>query len=209
MLNPVEALRQDGIYMEPHFMRTHRLCRQRFEADLQATDDTGKCKSVTDFADLGGEPRLLRWLSDYWNAPPVATTIAARRFLPSSINGYGAFQWHIDCTRPQVKAMLLLTDVGENDQRMDYIPGTHRENWSLRDYNTTRFTEEQARSYGEPLACIGPAGTLVLFDTNGLHRGNRTLGAIRDTITIYFEPRRSTWTIWPFWKRSGSRPSGK
>ena len=82
--------------------------------------------------------------------------------------------------------MLLLTDVADDGQRMDYIRGTHGHRRSWGDYSETRFTDEDALSLGEVLKCAGPAGTVVIFDTNGLLGGNRNLSSTRDTITANF-----------------------
>ena len=74
--------------------------------------------------------------------------------------------------------MVLMTDVGPDDQHMTYIKGTHRRvhppGKSLRNW-TDREVEPFAGF--EHLDCVGKAGTVVLFDANGLHRGMRKLGA--------------------------------
>jgi len=76
----------------------------------------------------------------------------------------------------------LLTDVTSEGQRMSYIPGSHKLKHHFTRYEDTRLTESQARGYGEVVECVGPAGTVVLFDANGIHRGNRNRGPRRDVV---------------------------
>jgi hypothetical protein len=33
-----------------------------------------------------------------------------------------------------------------------------------------------------PVECAGPAGSVILFDSNGIHRGNRNLGPRREVV---------------------------
>ena len=56
---------------------------------------------------------------------------------------------------------------------MKHPPGT---------YEDSRFNESQARKFGEVVECAAPVGSVVIFDANGLHRGNRNLGPIRDVL---------------------------
>jgi hypothetical protein len=47
-------------------------------------------------------------------------------------------------------------------------------------YSDNIHNNEAAVIYGQPIRCCGLAGSVVLFDTNGLHRGNRNSGPRRD-----------------------------
>ena len=42
---------------------------------------------------------------------------------------------------------------------------------------------------------VGPAGTVLVFDSNGIHRGNRTLGATRDTLFSCYCPGSTNWPV--------------
>jgi len=86
--------------------------------------------------------------------------------------------------------MWLLTDVPEGGQRMSYVLGSHRQRRHFSSYRETRFSDEQARRCGPVLECAGPAGTVFLFDTNGIHRGNRNRGPLRDTVTGQYSAGR-------------------
>ena len=41
--------------------------------------------------------------------------------------------------------------------------------------------------------CLGKAGTVFIFDANGFHRGNRSLGATRDSLINQYTTGRYIW----------------
>lgn len=95
--------------------------------------------------------------------------------------------FHFDNWRPICKAFLYLTDVSEANAPFVYMLGTHRAaSWRLRheiDWETYGptgphgylFPREvealQSRYAWEERICTGTAGTLILADFRGLHRG--------------------------------------
>ena len=91
--------------------------------------------------------------------------------------------------------MVLLTDTPVDGQRMDYIAGSHRVWHHFTNHRHARFTEQEALSYGKPIHCIGPAGTVVMFDANGIHRGNRNLGPRRDQYTFNYTAGRALFPL--------------
>ena len=102
------------------------------------------------------------------------------RLLSTAPFEHGGWRWHHDAVHKQVKVMILLSDVPDGGQRMDYLPGTHKIWRPKTAYEKTRFRPEDMQQYGKPIQCLGQAGTVVIFDTNGLHRGNRSTGPERD-----------------------------
>lgn len=134
---------------------------------------------------------ILELISRYYRKAFGVGRADAMRIRPLEESRYGSFQWHHDTRGRQIKAQILLTDVAEDGQRMTYLKGTH----------TTYYTRKRGRGPGsrfefdmdkrQDLAArvfnvSGPAGTVTLFDTNGLHSGNRNLSATRDNITVYY-----------------------
>lgn len=86
--------------------------------------------------------------------------------------------FHIDADLNQVKAFVYLTDVTNlDDGPYCYIPGSHQETQIKninRVYNTLtgrRSTDMMLADPAGAVACLGPAGTLILSLQNGLHRG--------------------------------------
>jgi hypothetical protein len=140
-------------------------------------DSAALSKSVFD-------PFLMSLVRYYWGKPVYFAETSGTRLEPLEIADYSAWQWHHDAKRMQVKVMIVLTDVPDDGQRMFYLAGTHRL-WHgvITSYEETRVPNEVADKYGAPIECYGPAGSVVIFDTNGIHRGNRTLGSRRDTWT--------------------------
>ena len=95
--------------------------------------------------------------------------------------------YHFDNWRPILKAFLYLDDVGPDQAPFVYLPGTHKPaSWRRRherDFDTYgstgpfgHFFPQEMRAlkaeYGwEDVVCTGKAGTLILADLRGLHRG--------------------------------------
>ena len=97
--------------------------------------------------------------------------------------------YHFDNWRPILKAFLYLDDVGPDQAPFAYLPGTHTPaSWKRRHerefdlYGPTgpfgHFFPQEMRAlraeHGwEEVVCTGKAGTLILADLRGLHRGTR------------------------------------
>lgn len=95
--------------------------------------------------------------------------------------------YHFDNWRPILKAFLYLDDVGPEQAPFVYLRGTHTPaSWKRRHerefdvYGPTgpfgHFFPQEMRAlraeYGwEDVVCTGKAGTLILADLRGLHRG--------------------------------------
>lgn len=138
---------------------------------------------------------LTALVSCYWGKPIQLAYCHGYRLDPIEPREYRAFRWHHDLKRKQVRVMVLLSDTPVEGQRMDYIAGSHRVWHRFTNHRHVRFTEEQALSYGPPIHCVGPAGTVVLFDANGIHRGNRNLGPRRDQYTFNYTAGRALFPL--------------
>lgn len=204
-VDQARRLRRDGIlflrsYFPPEALRVMQEDFDRFVRDKDTKEPEGSVslnestgvflRDSIPLSRAAVDPALTALAAYYFGRPVVLAQSYGIRIEPREMNDYGAFQWHHDAKRHQIKVMVLLTDVASEGQRMDYIPGTHRL-WHLySSYEDTRFSDDEARMHGIPVRCTGSAGTVILFDTNGLHRGNRNLGPRRD--------------VWVFQYTSGS-----
>lgn len=134
------------------------------------------------FADLAVHELVLAAVEAYYRRPIYLVATQANRLEPVVPFEGDSYQWHHDGKGKYVKAMWLLTDVSADGQRMSYVAGSHRLRHRSVTYDESRYTQGQAVRHGEVVECAAPAGSLVLFDTNGLHRGNRNGGPTRDVV---------------------------
>jgi hypothetical protein len=94
--------------------------------------------------------------------------------------------YHFDNWRPICKAFLYLVDIDEGNAPFVYVPETHRQGrWRVRHnmaydagkdgrfgYFFPQEIRDLRRRFGwEDVVCTGKAGTLILADLRGLHRG--------------------------------------
>lgn len=188
-----EELNHNGIVFIPAYFSSDRLAAMQREFQrLVESNPPGHgeeknsfhvstkrvCESVL-FSELGFEPLFVDLAEYYWGKPVQLMGTGGTRLEPYGSNeDYGSYQWHHDAKRKQLRIMILLCDVPEGGQHMDFIPGTHHE--FRRDLVNSRIDPNAAANQGAPVHCCGSAGTVIAFDTNGTHRGNRNNGPRRD-----------------------------
>lgn len=202
-----EVLEADGICILENFLEPERLaaCREAFESTiaeserdaLRRADETPAARNHNVDCGLGGifadmvlDELILAGVEEYYRRPIYLAMSRIQRLHPVEPYEDRAFQWHHDAKGKYVKAMWLLTDVPADGQRMSYVVGSHKVRHAFSTYEETRITEGQARRFGPILECAGPAGSVVVFDTNAVHRGNRNLGPIRETLVGVYSAGR-------------------
>ncbi|MCB0320795.1 MAG: phytanoyl-CoA dioxygenase family protein, partial [Bdellovibrionales bacterium] len=136
-------------------------------------------------ASVCAKPRLIRILNEYLQGYGCLHQATQIRTLPTKTTGYGSFQWHHDAWGKRINIMILLSDIGEGDQYMTFVEGSHRLYYGYEKFLHSRFTQDEidARLPGAAIfKAMGKAGDVVMFDSNGLHSGNRTPGRARDAV---------------------------
>ena len=125
----------------------------------------------------------LRKIGCAYLGTPIKNSGCLINLVPANQSTFGSGgSWHRDAIFPQFKALIYLTDVcGENDGAFSYIPRSNRLTyfikeifWSNRSPLNSRWSESEIKAthFNLPVSIIGRAGTLILFDTCLLHRGN-------------------------------------
>lgn len=190
----VEALHRDGVCVLERYLTSEQVAAYRAALNdivLSAPnqgDTPGAYLRRIDFrqhpvfARLALDELLLAAVEAYYARPIYLAFSQVQRLNPIEAYEARAFQWHHDAKGKYVKAMWLLTDVPATGQRMSYILGSHRTHRVFSTYRETRLTDGQARVSGSVFECAAPAGSVVIFDTNGIHRGNRNPGPIRELV---------------------------
>lgn len=128
-------------------------------------------------------PEILALINRYFGRPASLVYACATRSLGKDIGRVGSYQWHHDAWGRRVHLMILLTDVSEKDQYMTYAEGTHTLFHPYRRFLHSRIQPEEFDTYSghaTVFKATGNAGDMFLFDSNGLHSGNRTNGHVRD-----------------------------
>ncbi|MDB4834951.1 phytanoyl-CoA dioxygenase family protein [Cyclobacteriaceae bacterium] len=112
--------------------------------------------------------------------------------------------WHRDSPfAHQFKTLMYLTDVNSENGPFEYIKGSHtyKRCKSVSEFlgkrlSDKRFSEEEINSLIQksvvlPITeCIAEAGSLVVVDTRGLHRGKPMMSGQRKAITRYHDIKK-------------------
>ncbi|CAE7189573.1 unnamed protein product, partial [Symbiodinium sp. CCMP2456] len=108
---------------------------------------------------------------------------------------FRAWKWHRDGGKePEWKLMVLLDDVAPGGNEMHYLKGSMRR-WKGSRQKDANFSMEDAlhiASGGSKVLpgitrCFGPAGTVILFAGQGLHRATHSELAERRVVTFRFK----------------------
>ena len=141
------------------------------------------------------DDRIRSIISEYLGKKITLQQAAIGRIYPRETENYSSYQWHRDTHGKRVNVMILLSDVSSIEQRMSFLKKSHKKFLTrdeCRDYS--RISDEKANSMNlERFECFGSAGTIFLFDANGVHRGNRNLTRNRDVILFSYGAGRYEW----------------
>ena len=109
-------------------------------------------------------------------------------------SNYDTRYYHVDIFDKEFKAFLYLDDVDEQNGPFTYLRGSHRAHFTrLRrqiqhraGMKSTSFAEADLGSLlQDEVKVCGPAGTLILADVRGLHRGAPQLSGARSVLVNY------------------------
>ena len=128
-------------------------------------------------ADLLFNDRIIKIVQDYLG-PKVTLDYCWARHL--AVDAPKSDTWHHDSVGHRVKAFLCLSDQDES-AHTKIVVASHKEKYT--DYSKSRIDDSQIP--GERIASlIGKKGDLIIFDTNGLHKG--VYGRSRDIVQFEF-----------------------
>jgi len=117
----------------------------------------------------------------------------------------GADTPHFDDWRHRLKAFLYLTDVGPENAPLLFYRGSHKVGHWRKSKEYEYFKNGKRGTYGhfspgemgvlvdemgfEPVSCVGPAGTLIIADTRGVHSGTVLKTGRRMMLSNYMDVR--------------------
>ena len=152
-----------------------------------------------DLIDICCNPAVIELANHYLRKPAQMKRAYAMRYLPSRPINSSQFDWHHDIEDRQLKLMILLSDVGDQDQYMAYVPGSHDTYHPYSQFLKNKLDIDYFRSYVnriEIMKLTGKAGDMFIFDTNGMHRGYRSKGRVRDAFFVEFTANRNKNILW-------------
>jgi hypothetical protein len=155
-------------------------------------------KHAGEFLALSTDPLILGIVARYLRRPFYLQQSVASRYMPMEPRDFGSFQWHHDAWGRKVNVMFLFTDVAEQDQYMTYVEASHLHYHNRDRCWNSRFGDKEVRTLfpdARHVRCTGDAGTVFIFDSNGMHRGNRSTARYRDTLITSFNAGRYVWTF--------------
>jgi hypothetical protein len=203
-----ETIQREGIVILPGYFQLPKLGEFRAALERVTKDKTNKYTPDSLWIDdiLAAEPVLLeaaldnfllQIIGDYFQRKFALGIAAATRLFPTPAHRAGSYQWHHDARSKQVNLMILLSNVTAKGQRMSYLRRSHHRYYDhYRGIVDTRFNDDvdaDPQSRDRIVEVVGAPGTIALFDSNGLHSGNRNDIEPRDTLNInYVSHRRHT-----------------
>ena len=135
----------------------------------------------------------------YLNTNLINLTTLANRLKYSPDNLGSGHGWHRDSLYyKQFKAIIYLSDTTEDNGPFEYLIGSHTVESMLKIINETsldgtndRLTEEDVNTIAglegiERRSFPGKAGTLILVNTLGIHRGKPIRSGYRYALTNYY-----------------------
>ena len=189
------TLETEGILILPEYFKGDTLKRMQAEfqailetehAQLKADVSLHQCADgkaldkVPSLASFVKDPLLKDLATYFWGQSLSLLTSAGYRSLPIPEREFSSYQWHHDCVGKQLKLFLLLTDLPEEGQVLQYLPRSHKQLYVFDSYEASRFNASDVTQKGQPVSTVAKAGSVFLFDTNGLHKGLRNLSGNRD-----------------------------
>ena len=198
----LENLQRDGILILPAYFKGEAL--KKLQDALEKAVKDKPAKGVNDaWRDenaLGADSAilhasldnfLLEIIGGYYGKTFGVGRGDATRLMPTPPLRSESYQWHHDTRGRQIHMMVLLNDVTPKGQRTSYLRGSHNTYYDRfrGEGHGSRFESDLSNDPTVPervVELVGPAGTVGLFDSNGLHSGNRNDQEKRDCLLFCY-----------------------
>ncbi len=173
---------QNKDFEDGSYIRFNKGKKQKDEGVVRIYHVDKKVKELTSFR---FDPVIIKLASVYFGKPMFSNFIA---FQHNFLSNEGTREYHVDWWEFEFKAFLYLEDVTIENGPFSYIKGSHKAYFTrhtkmLKDSNNTSFFESDLKKwikYEKPV--IAKAGTLILADVVGFHRGLPQISKTRSII---------------------------
>ncbi len=195
-----KKLRAQGFIVLPRFfnsdveMLEERYCRHRageFDGGVLSSIRV----SILDdaFATITLNTKILALVGGAFRAQPFVQDMPVITVTDCSLHPRGdhnhelVTSWHYDDVNT-IKALVYLTDVDLETPRLQVAVRSHRIPRATVEPSDSCYTDAYVRSNYRIADCIGPKGTVVIFDASILHRQVRVPGARRVLYASKYSP---------------------
>ena len=152
-----------------------------------ASQDVAQC---TELVTLANHPQMLAIVAAYLGATPTLAAMQVWWTLGHASNAVelardDMFHRDVDDLR-FVKMFMYLTDVGQENGMHSFVPTSHR---STELVKRAPITEDQIRQHfgnDAERTFVGPAGTIFLEDTWGIHRQTPAVSGRRCIFSVIY-----------------------
>ncbi len=211
--NILDTVWEKGLYVLPNYFSPEQCAAMRNEIDT-VIDNNKQYVSFDDLigdARLFGAEKVSPMIMGY-NQDPYLMRLAnlyngdttynpftlAARLNPNDINKDKDHGWHRDSLRRQFKTIIYLDDTTEENGPYQYVTGSNHLNKILIDgirgnipYMSIAVSPKSAEKIiernPERLETVtGKAGTIIITDTSGIHRGSTIKAGHRYALTNYY-----------------------
>jgi len=141
-------------------------------------------------------------LSEYYLSSSLHLQMTMAAKLEFAVGNLGSGQgWHRDSYSRQIKSMIYLSDVGHANGPFEYLEKSHmyinimrelklkkeQNKWNTYTRFSDNFVQEYRQKYNLKAKKIcAPKGTILIFDSRGVHRGSPIQDGSRYAVTNYF-----------------------
>jgi hypothetical protein len=149
-------------------------------------------KVTHELGEMRRDPFVLDVAAAYYGVPMYSQCLM---FQHNTATNHDTRTYHVDAFNRQFKSFLYLDDVDPGNGPFAYIPGSHKMHgkrlWKQFRGNpgdespTTFFGAELGELTEVETAICGDAGTLIVADVRGLHRGTPQVDRSRSVLVNY------------------------
>jgi len=146
---------------------------------------------VEELKSFRNDPFILRVAEGYYGFPFYSGVLVYQHNIQTNSN---TRYYHVDWFGKQFKPFLYLDDVDEGNGPFTYLRGTHRSHFirlkkqliGNAEGSPTSFYERDLESVlDQEVQVCGEAGTLILADVRGIHRGSPQINRSRSVLVNY------------------------
>jgi len=149
-------------------------------------------KLVPELAALRYDPFILGVASAYYGVPFHSGVLV---FQHNTQTNEQTRYYHVDAFIREFKSFIYLDDVDEGNGPFAYLPGTQRKHFmrirkqvmgnAEGESPTSFYPDDLGSMLDSESRIVGPAGTLILADVRGLHRGTPQVNRSRSVLVNY------------------------